>query len=321
MMLADYSVTLVIPILNEAKALPKLLQSIEKQTHRPNEIIFTDAGSTDGSVDLIEEWWRSARWGDAKCIVLSRLGAMPGAGRNAGVLEARNSWIAFIDGGIELGSDWLQNLCQHSSESNSLAVFGVCQFSANQPFCKAVCALSYGHGAIHPVIPASLFERKVFDEIGGFPTHLRAGEDLIWMSAFQDHYGRREVCKSAMVYYSDFPMRWTQAISKWFLTETQCVLAGVRARQQAIYLLGIPAIYGMALIGGYYGGFLLLIYILLRGIIDPIRRSKDRPWWGSKPLAVFIAVPLALTLDLAKWAGIIRGIYRRIQAQSATLNN
>ena len=309
MTVANYSVTLIIPILNEEESLPKLLLAIESQIRRPNEIIFTDAGSTDNGVNLINEWWCRVGWVDANCKVLSKPGAMPGAGRNAGVHAASNDWIAFIDGGIEPSADWLEKLCQHASENESVGVFGRCYFSANQPFGKAICALSYGHGSIHSVIPASLFQRKVFDEIGGFPEHLRAGEDLIWMSAFQVQYGDQEVCESAVVYYSDFPVRWTQTLRKWFVTETHCVLAKVRTRQHVIYLFGLPAIYGIALVGDYYGSFLLLSYILLRGVVDPIRRSKDNPWWGSKFLAAFIAVPLALTLDLAKWAGIINGFY------------
>ena len=75
-----------------------------------------------------------------------------------------------------------------------------------------------------------------------------------------------------------------------------------------IYLIGLPAIYGMAFMGGGYGACLLLLYILFRGVVDPIRRSKDRPWWGPKPIAALIAVPLATALDLAKWLGITHGV-------------
>jgi glycosyltransferase involved in cell wall biosynthesis len=310
MTVPNYAVTLIIPILNEAESLPKLLLAIESQIHRPDEIIFVDAGSTDDGVNLIQNWWGRVAWAQADCKVLSKPGAMPGAGRNAGVQAARNDWIAFIDGGIEPSADWLENLCQHASVNESVGVFGQCHFSATQPFGKAICALSYGHGSIHPVIPASLFQRKVFDEIGGFPEHLRAGEDLIWMSVFQVHYGNQEVCESAVVYYSDFPVRWTQALRKWFVTESHCVLAKVRTRQHVIYLFGLPAIYSIAWVGDYHGTFLLLSYLILRGVVDPIRRSKHNPWWGSKMSAAFIAAPLAIALDLAKWAGIIHGFYK-----------
>ena len=42
----NFPVSLVVPVLNEAESLPDLLQALKAQSHRPDEIIFTDAGST-----------------------------------------------------------------------------------------------------------------------------------------------------------------------------------------------------------------------------------------------------------------------------------
>lgn len=308
----NFPVTLVIPILNEAESLPELLQALKAQHHRPDEIIFSDAGSTDGSPAMIEAWWCDEGWEHGSCSVLLRPGAMPGAGRNAGVRAARNEWIAFIDGGITPACDWLEQLCRQAQASQASAVFGLCHFSAQVAFAKAVCALSYGHGAVHPVIPASLFARRVFVEIGEFPVHLRAGEDLVWMAALQERYGAREVCPAARVSYTHFPTGWRQALRKWRVTELHCVLAGVRTGHQALYLLGLPALYVLAGAGGGVGAVVFVIYLLLRGVIDPTRRSLDRPWWWPQPWAACIALPLVALLDIAKWMGIVQGIWVRL---------
>ncbi|WP_319245399.1 glycosyltransferase family A protein [uncultured Propionivibrio sp.] len=311
----NFPVTLVIPILNEAESLPELLQALKAQSHRPDEIIFSDAGSSDGSPALIEDWWREEGWENASCSVLSRPGAMPGAGRNAGVRAARNAWIAFIDGGITPASDWLEQLCRHAQSTQAPAVFGVCHFSAQASFDRAVCALSYGQGAAHPVIPASLFSRQVFTEIGEFPAHLRAGEDLVWMAALQARYGEREVCSAARVGYTHFPTGWRQALRKWRVTELHCVLAGVRTGQQAVYLFGLPLLCAVVADGGQVGAAVFLAYLLLRGVIDPIRRSLDRPWWGHRPWAALIALPLVAALDIAKWTGIVQGLGVRLSTR------
>jgi len=42
----------VVPFLNEAQFLPRLLASIERQTHAPDELVLVDDGSTDGSTAL-----------------------------------------------------------------------------------------------------------------------------------------------------------------------------------------------------------------------------------------------------------------------------
>jgi glycosyltransferase involved in cell wall biosynthesis len=53
------SVAVVVPVLNGASYLPACLASIDGQTHPPDEVLIIDGGSTDGSVELVEEWARS----------------------------------------------------------------------------------------------------------------------------------------------------------------------------------------------------------------------------------------------------------------------
>lgn len=317
-MSVNLPVTLVVPILNEAASLPELLRALKAQRQRPDEILFSDAGSTDGGPELIASWWQSEGWAGADCRVLPLPGAMPGAGRNAGVRAARNDMIAFIDGGIAPEDDWLAQLWQQHTLTQAPAVFGVCHFSAGTPFAKAICALSYGHGAVHPVIPASLFARRVFSEVGEFPGHLRAGEDLFWMKAFLARYGQREVCPAARVAYTHFPDTWTQALRKWRVTERHCVIASVRTSQQAVYLFALPVLYVLAALGDWPGQAVFAAYLILRGVVDPARRSADRPWWRGQPGAALIAPVLAAALDIAKWAGILEGIaakWRKNQPQ------
>ncbi len=303
----SYDVTVVVPILNERDSLPQLLVALKAQTHRPKELIFSDAGSTDGSIALIENWWQAERWEGADCQVLRRLGAMPGAGRNAGVLAASHEWIAFIDGGIEPEPAWLDRLCVHAQGHNVPAVFGVCCFSAILCFDLAVCALSYGQGSVHPVIPASLFHRRVFDEIGFFPEQLRAAEDLVWGKRLADRYGERDICQDAIVHYTHFTSSWGQTLRKWKMAEYCSVVAGVRLGQQMLCLIGLPLVYGALFSGTAFGAWVFLVYVTLRGVIDPVRRSQNRRWWGQRPAALLIAPALAVALDLAKLVGIVQG--------------
>lgn len=301
-------VSLVIPMLNEASTLPELLLAISEQSCLPDEIIFCDAGSIDEGPELIKSWWEQNAWDGGNCRVLIIPGAMPGAGRNAGIRAARNDLIAFVDAGIKPDSSWLHYLYYSVASRKTFAIFGVCYFLACTPFSKAICALSYGCGSLHPVIPASIFSRQVFDVIGFFPEYLRAGEDIVWMKKFLKVYGKREVCMEARVNYAHFPVGWKQAISKWFITETHCVLAGVRSFQHFVYLLGLPVIFYALCFKGLTGFLIFCVYLIWRGVIDPVRRSADHPWWGRSFKTMLVAVPIALILDVAKWIGIIYGI-------------
>ena len=49
----DFKISLVIPVFNESKSIASLLQTIESQSRLPDEVIFTDGGSTDNTVKLI----------------------------------------------------------------------------------------------------------------------------------------------------------------------------------------------------------------------------------------------------------------------------
>lgn len=300
----SYNVAIVIPILNEAESLPELLDAIKVQTHRPREIIFVDAGSTDGSPQLIDAWWAKDGWEGSDCKVLSLPGGMPGGGRNAGIRAAESEWIAFLDGGIRPEPDWLEHLCAYATQRKLVGVFGVCVFTAEVPFERAVCALSYGYKSIHPVIPASLFHRSVFTDVAYFPEHLRAAEDLFWVRQYLEHFGQREICESAIVHYRHFPATWAAAIRKWRVNERHSVRAGVRTRQHLVYALGFPVIYGLPFVIPEIGFPLFGLYLLVRGVIDPIRRSQHRYWWHGRPSAALLAIPLAVALDLAKLAGI-----------------
>lgn len=300
-------VTVVVPVLNEVVSLPQLLDALKRQTLRPREVLITDAGSTDGSVALVEQWWRAERWEGGDCRVLAVPGAMPGAGRNAGVRAANHEWIAFIDAGIEPEATWLERLCAHARARQVPAVFGMCHFSGDGPFERAVCALSHGQGSAHSVVPASLFHRRVFDEIGWFPERLRAAEDLNWSDRLSVRYGPREICADAVVHYTHFPSSWSTALRKWKLAEYSSVLAGVRTWQQVVSVIGLVCAYGFLISGRVLGSWVFLSYVVARGVLDPFRRSDDRPWWRGRPSAFVIAPLLALALDLAKLVGILRG--------------
>lgn len=306
-------ISLVIPIRNEAATLPQLLAAIAAQTLAPQEVIVIDSSSTDGSVTLVEQWAAQSGYGKQRCRVITNPGGLPGANRNRGVAEAAGEWIAFLDGGIEPAPDWLASLWACVGTTGSKAVFGQCRFDADYVFEKAVCALSNGCGAVHPVLPASLFHRSVFECAGGFREDLRSAEDLLWLREVERHYGPRIVCEGALVHYRHFPPSLSAAVSKWWLYEQNSVRAGLRSGQQwvltgffAVLLLGFLTL-------PWLGITLLLAYLILRGVIDPMRRSGRVVWWGSQPLALPIALGLGVMLDAAKTLGGLAARLRRLR--------
>jgi len=301
-------VTLIIPILNEAATLPSLLMSIQQQSLMPQDILFCDAGSSDESLAIINDYKNRIDWRSSLIRVIVRPGSRPGEGRNIGVNASTSEWVAFLDGGIDPERDWLEQLYQMAKETDAPAVFGLCHFSSDHVFSRAVCALSYGQDSAHPVIPSMLIKREVFDTVGNFPEHLRAAEDIVWINRFIKKYGKKIVCETAHSYYRHFPAHWLQVFRKWRLFEKNSVMAGVRRRQHYIYLIVVPLLYALLFSGTYFGILLFCIYAIIRGIVDPIRRSAHWYWFKDHTMSAILAIPLALWIDLAKLFGIADAI-------------
>lgn len=298
-------VTLVVPMLNEAPTLPELLAAIEKQSLRPAEVLFADSGSQDGGPALIAQWWNSRGWEGGRCEVIANVGGLPGGNRNAGVRRATQPWIAFLDAGIVPADDWLEQLYRSAEPRSTPALSGDCRFDADHAVPLAVCALSAGVGRRAPVLPASLFRREVFNRAGFFREDLRAGEDLEWLQRLAPAGITREYCPGALVHYRHFPATLGAATRKWFVYEKNSVRAGVRQRQKRIYLSAFAGFVGIAAWLPQYAALAVIAYGLLRGGIDPVRRSRDLFWWRRAPAALPLAFLLGPLLDLSKLAATL----------------
>ncbi|MCK5465922.1 glycosyltransferase family 2 protein, partial [Candidatus Parcubacteria bacterium] len=85
--------SIIIPTKNEEEYLPKLLESIKKQTFKDYEIIVADNKSTDKTRKIAIKY---------KCKIVR--GGLPGKARNGGAKVARGDILLFLDADTELKS-------------------------------------------------------------------------------------------------------------------------------------------------------------------------------------------------------------------------
>jgi len=99
-------ITVIATVLNEEKSVVELVESLAAQTRRPDEVIISDGGSTDRTVERIRE-----TAGDRLNLrILELPGANISEGRNAAVGAATGDVIAVTDAGVRLEEDWLERL-------------------------------------------------------------------------------------------------------------------------------------------------------------------------------------------------------------------
>jgi glycosyltransferase involved in cell wall biosynthesis len=101
-------VSIIIPTLNRAKELEKLLISIERNVvdSCDFEVIIVDNGSTDQTKSVFEDFEGKIK--NLKYIYDAEPGLL--TGRHAGINEAKSEILAFLDDDVDLNNGYIQNL-------------------------------------------------------------------------------------------------------------------------------------------------------------------------------------------------------------------
>ena len=178
------NVSVIIPTYNRKNLLKRALHSVGSQTFVPHEIIVVDDGSSDGTKDWVLERFPYVRY-----IYQDNSGVS--SARNAGIKEAKGSWIAFLDSDDE----WMPNkLEQQKGVINSFQEAWLChtneiwirngvrvnQMKKHQKYggnvfenCLDICRIS----------PSSvLIKKEVFEMVGLFDESLKVCEDYdLWL--------------------------------------------------------------------------------------------------------------------------------------------
>ena len=106
-------ISVIVPVYNVEKWLPKCLDSILGQTYGDFELILVNDGSTDGSLAICREYEAK----DERVRVFSRSNHGAGATRNFGISKACGTWICFVD-----ADDWIEEHYLMSFFSKKIAI-------------------------------------------------------------------------------------------------------------------------------------------------------------------------------------------------------
>lgn len=99
----EFSLSIVIPVLNGAEVIGDTLTALDNQMDTPHEteIIVVDNGSTDGTLDILRRF-------DVTVLQESKRG--PSAARNRGLAQARGEIVVFLDADTLPTRRWLKEL-------------------------------------------------------------------------------------------------------------------------------------------------------------------------------------------------------------------
>ena len=101
-------VSIIVPIYNTAKYLPKCLDSILNQTYQNLEIILVDDGSTDDSGTIAKNYAKK----DSRIKVIHQENAGQSSARNLGLKKSTGEYISFIDSDDTIAKTFVEKLLQ-----------------------------------------------------------------------------------------------------------------------------------------------------------------------------------------------------------------
>jgi glycosyltransferase involved in cell wall biosynthesis len=305
-------VSVVIPYFNEQGSLLETFRCLEAQTMPPTEIIFVDSGSSDNSAKQIDLWLANTSL-KSKIINLRAMTGVPSSSKNAGVRVATQPFIAFMDCGLIFQNDWLELQYNFLQRTSLQVVSGFVLLQGEGLLDRTATAQTYGYLRKRPVVPGTFLNRSVFDTTGFFLDGLRAGYDVDWITKLKVNGIERGLNDKVVTRY--LGLNYTSSLSHLFrkVRNYAAPCVGLTNYSYPYYYLALAT--AVLLIFALSPKSILFfgpLYLLGRGIIIPIVKSKGVQIFRDEPFA-FLSLPLiGFIMDLAKLIGYIQGVTQLI---------
>lgn len=180
--------SVIIPLYNKQLSITNTVESVLSQTYQNFEIIVVNDGSTDNSRKVVE------KISDPRIRLIDQVNQGVSAARNRGIKEAKNEWIALLDGDDIWRTDHLEEIVKMMDElppSSKRKVYVTSFDYSNKPSLrpnannfKSYEVNNYFKAARCKTIICSsivVIHKACFNSIGMFKENLNRGEDLdLW---------------------------------------------------------------------------------------------------------------------------------------------
>lgn len=210
--------SVIIPLYNKAPYVQKALESVLAQTYTDYELIVVDDGSTDDSACIVQQFIDErlkVKGEETSGAVTSTYNLSPityklsvrlitqsnagvSAARNSGVATSSGDYIAFLDADDWWEPTYLERMAQLIEDYPEAGLYasnyyyykdGVNIIKVDIPTGYFNYPKEYFKNFAMPVwTGATMIPRKVYDEMGGFPTGIKLGEDFLLWSKIALHY-------------------------------------------------------------------------------------------------------------------------------------
>jgi len=250
-------ISLISCLKNEAENIDKWFERIFNQTHPPDEIILVDNGSTDGSLEKLEQY---ASLSKIPIKILSEPAGNIAHNRNLAISHARYPIIAATDFGCFARPDWLEKITHPFSVDPeiqvSAGIYAPISKVPRQTLRNKHLWLWSTPEKIDPrsYLPpggSMAFQKEIWKAVGGYPEWLTlTGEDTYFDLAMKFFGGKWAYVPEAVVEWiapANF-FHYLKKLYRWAIGDGE---TGIHARYYWVYLprtVGWAAFTGISLI-------------------------------------------------------------------------
>ncbi|HUD04009.1 MAG TPA: glycosyltransferase [Candidatus Paceibacterota bacterium] len=221
-------ISIIIPTFREEKDIADSIKAIKNGLTIPHEIIVSDGGSDDRTVEIAKQYTNK--------VIVGKSGVS--RQRNAGAREARGEFLVFIDCGSAIGNP--DTFFKRAlNDFNDPGVVGVSAaqrvFPESETYADWIIYgfFSYGYRLLNNVLhigtasgKLQMVRRSAYDATTGFREDLIAGEDTEFFHRLSK-IGRTDFDPHLVVYHANRRARqigWPRLLLSWTLNTMWLIL-------------------------------------------------------------------------------------------------
>lgn len=308
-------VSVIVTVLNEAHTIEALIATLAEQTLQPDRVVIIDGGSTDGTLEKIQNYPKKVEFELVSALV-------PGnrsMGRNAAIQYfVATQLVAITDAGCMLDSAWLENLVQTWTTTNAPVIAGyyatlptVSSFQrAASPF-FLVMPDKVDEKNFLPATRSMLLEKSVWETVGGFDEQLSDNEDYAFANLVKSSGVPMGFARHAIAYWSP-----PETLQRFWRTIFRFARGDVAAGlyRPKVVLVFLRYFLSMGVVAWYWqqnpvGATVLAVGMLLLYSVWSVGKLGKYVTKGD-----LMHLPLLqITADLAVMCGSISGLLRKLE--------
>lgn len=199
-------ISFIATVLNEEENIENFLISIINQSHKADEIIIVDGGSSDQTVVKIKNEKIKVKNYNGKFEIIIKKGNRA-VGRNEAIKRANNEIIVCSDAGCILDKDWIELITQPFNNPKVDVVAGYYEGEAKTSFER--CIIPYflimkdkvNKDSFLPATRSIAFKKSTWERVGGFDEQYSRNEDYVFAKKLQKIKGKIVLKQDAIVYW------------------------------------------------------------------------------------------------------------------------